>query len=83
MSGGRYDESFERWGSLRGPEAVTARLQAIETRLEQIRRDVVEVGHWADHPACPELRSPLKRVRELLDDMARQIRQARERRRHL
>jgi hypothetical protein len=82
MSGGSYDESFERWGNLRGPEAVTARLQTIETRLDQIRRDVVEVGHWADHPACPELRSSLKRVRELLDDIARQIRQARQSRRH-
>jgi hypothetical protein len=28
------------------------------------------------------LSSPLKQVRELLEDMARQVRQARERRRH-
>jgi hypothetical protein len=82
MRGGAYDESFERWGKLRGPEAVTARLQAIETRLEHLRRELVEAGRWADHPACPDLSSPLKRVRELLEDMARQVRQARERRRH-
>ena len=81
MRGTVYDESFERWGTQRGPEAVTARLQAIETQFEHIRREIVEVGHWTDHPACPELSSPLKRVRELLDDMARQVRQARERRR--
>ncbi|MDQ6789133.1 MAG: hypothetical protein M3075_00465 [Candidatus Dormibacteraeota bacterium] len=82
MRGGGYDESFERWGNLRGPEAVTARLQAIETRLEQLRRELVEVGRWADHPASPELGSSLKRVRELLEDMSRQVRHARERRRH-
>jgi hypothetical protein len=82
MTGGDYDESYERWGNLRGPEAVTARLQSVENRLEQIRRDVVEVGHWADHPAFPELRSPFKRVRELLDDISRQVRQAREKRRY-
>jgi hypothetical protein len=81
MSGERYDESLERWGNLRGPEAVTARLQAIETRLEQLRRELVEVGRWADHPASPDLSSTLKRVRELLEDMARQVRQARQRRR--
>ena len=82
MRGGGYDESLERWGNLRGPEAVTARLQAIETRLEQLRRELVEVGRWADHPASPELGNSLKRVRELLEDMARQVRRARERRRH-
>jgi hypothetical protein len=82
MPAGGYDESFERWANLRGPEAVTARLHAIETRLEHLRRELVEVGHWADHPACPELSSPLKQARELLQDMARQVRQARERRRH-
>jgi hypothetical protein len=81
MSGERYDESLERWGNLRGPEAVTARLQAIETRLEQLRRELVEVGRWTDHPASPDLSSTLKRVRELLEDMARQVRQARQRRR--
>jgi hypothetical protein len=82
MRGGRYDESSERWGNLRGPEAVTARLQAIEMRLEQVRREVVEVGRWADHPASPELSSAFKRMRELLEDMVRQVRQAREKRRH-
>lgn len=82
MRGGGYDESFERWGNLRGPEAVNARLQAIERQLDQLRRDLVEVGRWADHPASPDLSGSLKRVRELLDDMARQVRQARERRRH-
>ena len=46
MRGGGYDESLERWGNLRGPEAVNARLQAIETRLEQLRRELVEVGRW-------------------------------------
>jgi len=81
MRGGGYDESLERWGKLRGPEAVNARLQAIEMRLEQLRRELVEVGRWADHPACPDLSSHFKRLRESLEDMARQVRQARERRR--
>jgi hypothetical protein len=82
MSASGYDESRERWGDLRGPEAVTARLRAVETRIEQVRSDLREVGRWADHPACPDIRSQLKRVRELLGDMGRQVRQARERRLH-
>jgi hypothetical protein len=82
MSAGGYDESFERWGNLRGPEAVNARLHAIETRLEQMRRDLAEVGRWADHPASPDLRPALRNAREILADMAREVRQARERRLH-
>jgi hypothetical protein len=37
MRTGGYDESFERWGNLRGAEAVTARLYAIETQLGACR----------------------------------------------
>ena len=76
------DESQERWDDLRGPEAILARLRAIEARLEHLRLEVAEVGGWADHPASPDIRSPLKRVRELLEDAARQVRQARQRRAH-
>jgi hypothetical protein len=74
------DESQEQWEDLHGPQAVVARLRAIETRLEQLRAEVGVVGRWADHPASPDLRAPLKQVRELLHDSARQVRQARLRR---
>jgi hypothetical protein len=76
------DESQERWDELRGPEAIQARLRAVEGRLELLRVEVAEVGRWADHPAFPDIRSPLKRVRELLEDAARQVRHARQRREH-
>lgn len=82
MNATEYNESRERWGDLRGPEAVTARLRAIEARLEQVRSELREVGRWADHPASPDVRSQLKRALELLADMGRQVRQARERRLH-
>jgi len=76
------DESQEEWEDLHGPPAVIARLRAIETRLEQLREEVGVVGRWADHPASPNLKAPLKRVRELLQDAARQVRFERQRREH-
>ena len=76
------DESQEQWEDLHGPQAVLARMVAIETRLEQLRAEVGVVGRWADHPASPNLKAPLKRVRELLQDAARQVRYERQRRRH-
>jgi hypothetical protein len=76
------DESQEQWEDLHGPQAVLARLRAIETRLEQLRAEVGVVGQWADHPASPDLKAPLKRVRELLQDAARQVRQERQRRQY-
>jgi hypothetical protein len=72
------DESEEQWEGLHGRQAVVARLRAIETRLEQLRAEVGVVGQWADHPASPDLKPSLKRVRELLQDAARQVRQARQ-----
>jgi hypothetical protein len=77
---GSQEERREEWEDLHGPEAVVARLRAIETRLEELRAEVAVVGRWADHPASPDLRAPLKRVRELLQDSARQVRQERLRR---
>jgi hypothetical protein len=74
------DDSQERWKDLHGPQAVIARLDAIESRLEQLRAEVAVVGQWADHPASPDLRATLKRVRELLQDAARQVRHERLRR---
>jgi hypothetical protein len=76
------DESQEQWQNLHGPQAVIARLRAIETRLEQLRAEVAVVGEWADHPASPDIRTPLKLVRELLEDAARQVRYERQRRVH-
>ena len=76
------DESQEQWEDLHGPQTVLARMVAIETRLEQLRAEVGVVGQWADHPALPDLRAPLKRVRELLQDASTQVRQERQRRVH-
>jgi hypothetical protein len=76
------DESQERWDDLTGGQAVIARLRAIEIRLEVLRVEVAEVGGWAAHPASPDIRALLKRVRELLEDAARQVRHARQRRLH-
>ena len=74
------DESQEQWEDLHGPQAVIARLAAIETRLEELRAEVAVVGQWADHPASPDIRVPLRQVRELLRDAARQVRHARQQR---
>ena len=76
------DESQEEWEDLHGPQAVIARLRAIETRLEQLREEVGVVGRWADHPASPNLKAHVKRVREALQDAARQVRFERQRREH-
>lgn len=76
------DESQEEWEGLHGRQAVVARLRAIETRLEQLRYEVGVVDRWADHPASPNLKAPLKRVRELLQDTARQVRYERQRIHH-
>jgi hypothetical protein len=40
------------------------------------------VGRWALHPECPDISRPLKRVREILQDAEREIRQARQGRLH-
>lgn len=76
------DESKEHWGNLRGPAAVYGRLLGIEMRLDHMRDEVDETAHWADHPACPDITRQLKRIRELLDDTEREVRQAREGRLH-
>ena len=76
------DESQEQWEDLHGPQAVIARLRAIETRLEELRAEVAVVGQWADHPASPDLRATLGRVRQLLADAARLVRLERQRRVH-
>jgi hypothetical protein len=76
------DESKEEWGNLRGPAAVYGRLLGIEMRLDHMRDEVEETTHWAEHPACPDITMQLKRIRDLLDDAERQVRQARERRLH-
>jgi hypothetical protein len=76
------DESQEQWQNLHGPQAVIARLRAIETRLEELRVEVAVVGQWADHPTSPDIRIPLKLVRELLEDAARRVRYERQRRVH-
>ena len=76
------DESQEQWEDLHGPQAVIARLRAIETRLEELRAEVGVVGQWADHPASPDIRAPLRRIRELLADAARQVRLERQKRVH-
>jgi hypothetical protein len=76
------DESQEQWQDLHGPDAIIARLGAIEARLEQLRDVVGVVALGAPHPASPDIRSPLKRVRELLEDAARQVRLERQRRVH-
>jgi hypothetical protein len=76
------DESQEQWEDLHGPQAVIARLAAIEARLEELRAEVAVVGQWADHPASPDIRGLLRRVRELLADAARQVRLERQRRLH-
>jgi hypothetical protein len=77
-----YSEPEERWGDLRGPAAIDFRLRDIEMRLGQLRGEVGEVGRWAHHPECPDINRPLKRVREILQDTEREIRQARQGRLH-
>jgi hypothetical protein len=77
-----YKEPEERWRGLRGPAAINGRLSDIEMRLGQLRGEVGEVGRWALHPECPDISRPLKRVREILQDAEREIRQARQRRLH-
>jgi hypothetical protein len=77
-----YSEPEERWGGLRGPAAVNGRLRDIEMRLGQVRVELGEVGRWAVHPECPDVSTHLKRVREVLQDAEREIRQARQRRLH-
>lgn len=77
-----YDESQERWGDLRGRHAVDGRLHEMETRLKQMREELAEIGHWADHPAFPDLTGHFKHIRELLAETERGVRQARERRFH-
>jgi hypothetical protein len=76
------DESKEHWGNLRGPAAVYGRLLGIEMRLDHMRDEVEETAHWAEHPACPDISVQLNRIRDLLDDAEREVRQARERRLH-
>jgi hypothetical protein len=82
MANQTYGEPEERWGDLCGPAAVEDRLRDIELRLGQLRGDVSEVSRWALHPQCPDISRPLKRVRELLQDTEREIRQTRQRRLH-
>jgi hypothetical protein len=77
-----YKEPEERWGALRGPAAVNGRLRDIEMRLGQLRCELGEVGRWAVHPECPDISRPLKRVREVLQEAEREIRQARQGRLH-
>ena len=76
------NEPEERWGGLSGQAAVNGRLRDIEMRLGQLRGEVGEVGRWAHHPECPDINRPLKRVREILQDTEREIRQARQGRLH-
>jgi hypothetical protein len=77
-----YNQPEERWSGLTGPAAVNGRLRDIEMRLGQVRVELGEVGRWAIHPECPDISRQLKRVRELLQDMEREIRHARQRRFH-
>jgi len=77
-----YSEPEERWGGRHGPAAVDGRLRDIEMRLGQLRGELGEVGRWALHPECPDISRPLKRVREILQDTEREIRQARQGRLH-
>ena len=82
MASQAYNEPEERWGGLRGPAAVNGRLRDIEMRLGQLRGELGEVGRWALHPECPDVSMHLKRIREVLQDVEREIRQARQRRLH-
>jgi hypothetical protein len=77
-----YGQPEERWGDIRGPAALDGRLRDIEMRLGQLRGELGEVGRWALHPECPDVSRPIKRVREILQDTEREIRQARQRRLH-
>ncbi len=82
MANQAYSEPEERWGGRYGPAAVDGRLRDIEMRLGQLRGELGEVGRWSLHPECPDISRPLKRVREILQDTEREIRQARQGRLH-
>jgi hypothetical protein len=82
MASEPYNEPEERWGDLCGPAAIDGRLRDIEIHLGQLRSELGEVGRWALHPECPDVGRHLKRVREILQDVEREIRQARQRRLH-
>jgi hypothetical protein len=82
MASEAYNEPEERWGDLCGPAAIDGRLRDIEMHLGQLRCELGEVGRWALHPECPDVSRSLKRVREILQDTERDIRQARQRRLH-
>jgi hypothetical protein len=70
-----YKEAEERCAA--SSAAVNGRLRDIEMRLGQLRGELGEVGRWALYPECPDISRPLKRVREILQDAEREIRQAR------
>lgn len=82
MTGRASNESEERWGDLRGSAAINGRLRDIEMRLGEVRGELGEVGRWALHPDCPDVRRHLKWVRQVLQDAEREIRHARQTRLH-
>ena len=77
-----WQEREERCGDLRGLTAATRRLQEIEMHLGQVRIKLREISRWAEHPACPDISTLLKRAQEPLNDAEREVRQARTRRLH-
>jgi hypothetical protein len=57
-------------------------LKDIEMHLGQVRIEPREIGRWAEHPACPDISTLLKRTQEVFNDAEQEVRQARTRRVH-